>query len=154
MTTQRENSAKRNISWLEALAIEAVDAADARCDALKFQIVRTAGAAANLMLVKMDHFMGHRRHQQIGGFDHLDRDADFIELRLGFDAAAEMAETVAGAHYPENKIIRMRKIHPAEWQSGAQIFISILQAIWGQVERSPDALDLVPVCGAFAHGEI
>ena len=131
-----------------------MDAADARRDTLEFRIVRTAGAAAILVLEEMDHFMRHRRHQQIGGFDDLDRDTDFIEFRFGLDASAEMAEAVARAHHPENEIVRMRQIHPAKWQGGAQIFISILQAVRGQVKPASDALGLAPICGPFAHGQI
>ena len=106
------------------------------------------------MLIEMDHFMRHRRHQQIGGLDDPDRDPNLIELGLGLDAAPEMAEAVAGAHHPENKIIRVRKIHPAKWQGGAQILVRILQAIGREMQRPSDSLGLVPVCRALAHGQI
>ena len=138
---------------LKAFPVEAVDAADPRGDTLEFRIMGTSGAAAILMLIEMDHFMRHGRHQQIGGFDDLNRDADLVQLGLGFDAAAEMTEAIARAHHPENKIIRVRKIHPPERQSGAQIFIGILQTIGGDMQSPPDAGRGVSVCRALAHGQ-
>jgi hypothetical protein len=130
-----------------------MDAADARGDALEFRIMGTPGAAAILMLIKMDHLMRHRRHQKIGGFDDLDRDPDLIQLGLGFDAATEMTETITRAHHPKDEIIGVRKIHPPERQGGAEIFVRILQAIGGDVQSSPDAIRGVPIRRALAHGQ-
>ena len=65
----------------ETFAIEAVDAADAGRDALELGIVDAARRAAIFMLVEMDHLMRHRRHQQIGGIDRADRNADLVQIR-------------------------------------------------------------------------
>ena len=139
---------------LETFPIEAMDAADTDRNPLEFGIVVTAAAASLLMLIEMDHFVRHRRHQQVGGFDHPDRDPDFIQFRLGFDAPPEMAETIACAHNPKNEIVRMRKIHSAKGQGGAQIFIGGFQAFGGQVQPPPGAIHGVPICRSLAHGQI
>jgi hypothetical protein len=138
---------------LKIFAIKAVDAADARGYALEFGIVGVSGRTSTLMLEEVDHLMRHGRHQKIRGFDHSDRDPDFVQIRHAFDPAAEMSKAVARAHHPKNEIIRMRKIHPPERQCPAQIFIGVFQAIGRQMQPAARAGFGAPICRPFPHAQ-
>ena len=102
---------------------------------LELGVVMSA-CGSGFVLVQVDHFVGHGRHQEPGGTDEAGGNGDFAESigpRLPV-TAAKMAKPVLGAQDAKDNMVCIRQAPMPEGWAFSQIFIRQFQHLGGEAQ--------------------